>query len=89
MSDDTLVEYLKHLPALEDMICVIQQNNQSASPKITLAGIKRALKYGEHLTVLSVYMKDLTIDVDEFKSVLNLAKLGRVKVIINIEQHRK
>lgn len=88
MSDETLFEYFKHLPALEEMICVTQQNIEYASPKITVIGIQRALKYGEHLTVLSVDMRELTMNQDEFKSVLNLAKLGRVKVIINLENGR-
>ncbi|XP_055297574.1 uncharacterized protein LOC129566062 [Sitodiplosis mosellana] len=85
MSDETLLEYVKHLPALEEMICVKQDNIRSISPKISLAGIKKALKYGEHLSALSVDTKDMTIDSDDFKSVLSLAKQNRVKVTIVIE----
>lgn len=73
MSDDTLVKYIKHLPKLEEIIC-LTQNNGNASPKITVAGIKGALKYGKSLSNLSVNAINLIIDLDDFKSILNLAR---------------
>lgn len=85
MSDETLVHYVKRLPALEEMICVKQDNVRNISPKITVAGIKRALLCGEHLSILSIDTNNMTIDLDDFKSILDLAKKNRVKVTIIIE----
>ena len=85
MSDETLVNYVKHLPQLEEMICAKQLSFLDITQKITVAGIKRALQCGEHLTVLSVDTKDLIIDLDDFKSILSLAKKKHVEVTIIIE----
>lgn len=85
MSDETLVHYVKRLPALEEMICVKQDNVRNISPKITVAGIKRALQCGEHLSALSVDTNGMTMDLDDFKSIFAVAKKNRVKVTIIIE----
>lgn len=42
------------------------------------------MQFGEHSSVLTVDTDEIAIDLDDFESILNLAKLHRVKVTINI-----
>lgn len=76
MSNETLIDYVKNSSTLEEVI--------APSSSITISGIMEALKYGKQLSVLIVETKEI-INMDDFKSILNLAKLRRVKVTIYIK----
>lgn len=55
-----------------------------SSTKLSIDGIKMALKCGKNLSVLSTETKNkIAMDLDDFRAVLNLAKFNRVKVTIS------
>lgn len=76
VTDETLIDYVKSLPRLEEIMCYAE--------KITLKGIETALQYGKYLSVLVVdmYLSEITINSDDYESILNLAKSRCVKVTI-------
>lgn len=75
MSNETLIKFFKKIPTLERMTAI-------KSPNITVKGIKGALEYGKQLCALTVETENIVIDMDDYNSILKLAK-GRVKVQIN------
>lgn len=77
MTDETLIKFVKKLPALKVMMATL-------SPNITVKGIKGALEHGKQLTVFLIDTKNIVLDLDDYNSILRLAR-GRVKVHINIE----
>lgn len=47
MSNDIFINFVKHLPALEEIVA-------GEGSKVNINGIKKALEYGQHLSVLIV-----------------------------------
>lgn len=71
----TLIDYDKNLPNLELLMC--------NKWRITVNGLKAALQHRKRLSVLQVQILDrTTIDLDDYTSLLNLAKVHDVKVKI-------
>ncbi|XP_055303529.1 uncharacterized protein LOC129569102 isoform X1 [Sitodiplosis mosellana] len=81
ITDKTFIHYVKNLPKLEVLFF--------DESEITVNGIKAALQYAQSLSVLvvEVHNRDrisTAIDLDEYKSILNLAKSRGVKVTIYV-----
>lgn len=67
-----LVNVAKELPDLEKFTV-------GGSYDVTLCGVKEVLEHGKSLSSLSICLDEISVDLDDFNSILSLAK-GRVHV---------
>lgn len=78
IADETLISIVKTLTKLEELIVPLNS-------KITMMGIKKALQYAKNLSVFIVELDGITVDLDDFISILNLVKVNRIKVTIYVD----
>lgn len=77
MLDDVLIDLVKNLPELKVVI--------APSSQISINGIRRALQCYHQLSVLLVETQNVILNIDDFDSILNLAKLRGVEVKFHIK----